>query len=143
MASIDIELEKGIQASELIGMFKAIGWDYLDEQGEIFFLPIGDKDYDWQSEKMSRKEFRKIIKKKTENGETIGVSLLWKKSETGVNLLTFQEDRFTLMISINRKTLSDNSYFFPTDVNWYLQKILIPLQAKGLPVKGYAFSEYL
>lgn len=142
-ASIDIELEKGIRASELICMFNEIGWDYFDRQGEVFYLPVGDENYGWKSEKISRAKFNEIIEKKTANCETVGVSLFWKDSETGVNLLIFQKDRFTLMISINRKSISENPSFSLTDVNWYLKEIIVQLQAKGLPVNGYVFSEYL
>ena len=142
-ASLDIELEKNVSPRTLICLFSEIGWDYIDKRGEVFYLPLGDQDYDWQSEKISRAVFNNVVEKKTKNCETIGVSLFWKDSEIGVTLLIFQEKSFTVMISINRKTLSENSSSFSTDVNWYLQEIVVKLQAKGLPINGYTFSDHL
>lgn len=72
---------------DIIDLFKEIGWTYYNPEHKIEYLPLGDDDdYDWQIESMSDRKLKKLLKKKQENKEIIGISLYCHYSPEGVSL---------------------------------------------------------
>ncbi|WP_131848350.1 hypothetical protein [Baia soyae] len=55
-ASLDFHVAygEGQNKMSLFDAFISNGWQWHDEDNEVFFLPVGDiDDYDWQSKEMS------------------------------------------------------------------------------------------
>lgn len=50
---------------EVLKIFKQIGWDIYNPQGEVEYLPVGDDDmYNWQCEKISESKLYDIVSEK-------------------------------------------------------------------------------
>lgn len=113
------------------------GWS-LDYQGEISLLPLGD-NYNWTSLKTT--EIEKVFntfRKKSDAHETIGISLIWKGTDIGVNAHFYSDNSILFSIAINRKVLENTEF---TDVSWYLPKILMPLTKRNIVVEFIEWRE--
>ena len=59
---------------DVLKIFQQIGWDIYNAQGEVEYLPIGDKDdFDWQCEKIPRSELFDIVSEKISEKEMVGL----------------------------------------------------------------------
>lgn len=112
----------------------------LDCQEEICLLPLGDKnDNNWTSLKTT--EIEKVFntfRKKSDAHETIGISLIWKGTDIGVNAHFYSDNSILFSIAINRKVLENTEF---TDVSWYLPKILMPLTKRNIVVEFIEWRE--
>lgn len=125
--------------AELLKGFQRIGWEIHNAQGEIEFLPLGDKDeYNWQCEKMSEKQFYDIVFEKISCKEMIGVNLFYRDGKEGISLLAYNTNQITLDISINRRIISGKH----TDMIWYLKNIIYKFFDEGISVISYKLEEF-
>ena len=148
-ASINIHLSKNnnkhVPAIEIIKVLINFGWNLL-HNGYIGYLPIGDKDdFDWQEKKISFEELVSILKEKEETNEVIGIIMTWKNTEIGGTFLFYTNEKyetFSMGISAERQviTLQDDSKI--TDFQWYLPKLLIPLN-EFWNVEYFSFYQHI
>lgn len=127
----------------LICLFGEIGWKLLDEDNKITYLPVNDKGlYNWESAKISMDSLLEILLKKEEKKETIGLQLYYEKTGIGISLLL--ENSMDLLVSadINRKTISSAADMKTTDVNWYIENIILKLRKKGCIIEAFKFEEF-
>lgn len=131
--------EHFISVKKIVQALSEFGWA-LEDGSQIHLLPLGDKgNYNWTILPASEKESAlDILSKKEAVGEVPGVDLYW--GETGVSVLFSYEKRIVSFIfSINRRSLEEWQNF--TDVNWYLQRIIPALTAKGIGIERIEFIE--
>jgi len=125
-ASIDVSILKNdkydFSVEELLNTMISKNWR-IKEKGKICYLPLEDELFDWKEEAISEIDLMKIISKKEQNKETIGVILYWKNTNIGVSMLIFQNYQVTFNIMINRLKLDDINIDV-TDVNWYFKEII-------------------
>lgn len=148
-ASIDIGLSKnhGKQKSavEIIKELVKFGWNLVHDE-YVSYLPIGDKDdFNWQAEKSMRFEtLTKIIEAKEQAEEIVGIIMTWKNTDIGGTFLFWPPkdklDTFSMNININRKTISLSDNYAITDFQWYIPKLLVPLN-KVWPVEHFSFQQ--
>ena len=147
--SIDIclneEGEKRISAIEIIQILVDFGWT-LSHNGCVGYLPLGDKDdYNWLEEKMSITTLVDILKAKQDADEIIGVSMSWKNTEIGGSFLFWPKDNlhtFSMNLDGNRKKIRLDSNYEITDFQWYLSKLLVPLNVVW-PVEYFSFDQHV
>jgi hypothetical protein len=131
-ASIRISLvgskTKSIPALDIIDVLEHAGWS-LAHDGYTSYLPLGDiDDFDWQSEQnMDQQKFRNIISSKELANELIAVILTWQTSDIGFVFLYHQNKSISISITIERQKITLNDNYAITDFQWYLEKILPPL----------------
>jgi hypothetical protein len=132
VASIEISLvedkTRSISAVNVINVLKNFGWSLVHDN-HTSYLPIGDKDdFDWQSEKnMDFLLLAKIIVQKEAAGELIGLILTWQTSDIGIVFLFYMDKTISISASINRQTIALANNYAITDFQWYLEKLLLPL----------------
>lgn len=143
--SINIKLKKGDEIIDAITLLKDLisgGWNIINNNS-ISYLPIGDDgDYDWQEEDMPIDDFFKIVRTKEENNEIIGVILRWEDSEIGGSFLIYSNLEITFSICINRKRIKLSSNEEITDINWYIERLVILLKSKNYIVESFSYEEF-
>jgi hypothetical protein len=91
----------------------------MARDGEVVFLRKGDKDFLWHAEPEERQqEVLKELDEKAANGETLGVALTWRDSDSGGEVL-IRADALELSPKINRSLLVSAV----TDVGWYVERL--------------------
>lgn len=68
---------------DILKIFQQIGWDIYNAQGKVEYLPIGDKEYNWQCEKIPTDKLFDIISRKMVKKEQIGVNLFYNNGAEG------------------------------------------------------------
>ena len=126
-ASIDVSILKNdiynFSAKDLLLEMIDKGWK-TRKNNKICYLPLGDELFDWIEEEISELDLMKIILKKEQNNEIIGIVLFWEDTDIGISMLIFQNCQVTFNITINRMKLDNVSNIDITDINWYIKKII-------------------
>lgn len=145
-ASIDIKLIKYISSIRIIQELSNFGWT-LNHRGKMSYLPINDNGmFNWTDEDFCEESLIKILKQKEKLGELIGVGMVWQDINIGGEFLFYPSDKLdgqiSIILSMNRKILQINTHLKITDVNWYLIKLLPPLNKGDFNVEFYSYSEH-
>ena len=134
-ASIDLHLTgiKHNQKSsiEIIDILIASGWTLVHD-GYVTYLPIGDKDsFNWKSTLgMEHQDIEDLMDAKRKANEIIGVTMTWKDTQRGGSFLFWPEGTYeTLSLNLHafRPTKKIAKNYEVTDFQWYLEKLLPPL----------------
>lgn len=133
-ANIDIHLSKVIKkhrsAIEIIQELTDFGWT-LSLNGYVGYLPLGDTDnFDWKEEKITVEVLNEIIKEKIVLNEVVGVIMTWENTGIGGTFLFWTDEKyetFSMNTSINRQEVVLEIDYKITDFQWYLPKLLVPL----------------
>ncbi|WP_342565754.1 hypothetical protein NST84_11785 [Paenibacillus sp. FSL R7-0345] len=139
-AWIDIHLSEqsstNLSAQDLIKQFVKEGWDYVNHNGEVTFLPLGDGDhFNWQSEVMNSACILNIIELKQAQQEIVGIQLLRRDSDIGCDMLLFNANHIGFSLSIARKSVENQGEIDMTDFSWYLERVLPVFKYAGLQVE--------
>lgn len=117
------------------------GWSIINNNS-ISYLSIGDDgDYDWQEDDMPLDDFFNIVRIKEKNSEVIGIMLRWKDSEIGGSFLIYSNLEITFSICINRKKVNLGNNEEITDINWYIERLIILLKSKNYIVESFSYEE--
>ncbi len=146
--SIDIHLSKNEKMHrptiEIIKVLINFGWT-LSNNGYMGYLPLGDRDdFDWQEKEINFETLTNILKAKEEANEVVGVIMTWKNTGIGGTFLFWTNERyetFTMGISVNRQVITLQNNYKITDFQWYLPKLLIPLN-KAWIVEYFSFYQH-
>jgi hypothetical protein len=150
---VDVNSRVVISPLKVIDILSKNGWNLLDPNGYVFYLPAGDEPgmFNWADNKMDLSSLMKIFEQKEKNKELIGVRIAWRDTEIGGNLLLWDKDEakhknihtpIAFDLDANRKMLADYGNFKITDVNWYLER-LIPIFNQGdTLVENYTYEEH-
>jgi hypothetical protein len=141
-ATIDINIllnDSPINVVEIINKLIDFGWS-LNDNGQISYLPLGDNDdFNWIRENISKEKLMNILIKKESQNELIGIAMTWNTSEIGGEFLFWGRGEISINLNINKK-LQNNLF---TDVNWYLEKLIIAFIDMGLKIEKYTYQEYI
>ena len=140
-ASINIALKQPASSIKIIQILLNYGWTFNDE-GKVSYLPIGDDDnFDWQHEKIAVESLMKILEKKEQGKEALGVIMTWGETSIGGAFLFWQNGKILISLIINRKTFLSESMFEITDVNWYLSKLLPAFNQDNFFIESFSYEE--
>jgi hypothetical protein len=145
--SIDITLKKSeiemVSPIKVIETFLRNGWKIRSNE-KVTYLPIGDDDnFDWQTECISDEMLDKILRKKEEAGEIIGLAIMWKDTNVGGTLLIWNDCGISFNPSINRKVLKEGTSSNFTDVSWYLEKLIPVFNARNFTIEKLSFEQHI
>lgn len=131
-----------ISKVRLIENLANFGWTFNDN-GQVSYLPIGDKDdFNWQREDIVPEDLMMILKEKEKCGEPIGVAMTWKNTDIGGEFLLMNNGEILISLSINRKLLNTGIVNVKnTDVNWYLTRLLPVFNQEDLKVESFSYQE--
>lgn len=134
-ASLDIVLANKLKSNSntsavsIIDCLVQHGWEIYDD-GLIVYLPYGDDgDYNWKDDHISQNDFFQLVKMKELNKEVIGVEIRFKNTQSGGELLIFNNRELSFNISINQRFIDANSDLRILDVNWYVERIVRALSS--------------
>ncbi|MGL4695506.1 hypothetical protein [Enterococcus larvae] len=138
-ATIDIYFNEGkrVKHSQILDIFLASDWKNMDNN-KFRMLPLGDEDYSWISYTEDEKEAKVLLNSKLDAGEVGGIELFYNKSGIGIEMLLFTDSQLSISLSINRKT----KFKSHTDIDWYIEKILLPLEQQ-IEIESFEFVEQL
>ena len=142
-ASIEINCERySRRLSEIIELLDMIGWGFFDEDDNVEYLPLGDRgDYNWQiGASMSKGELYRLIGRKQERGEMVGLVMYYCDTDVGITLLAENTASIMIMLNINRRTLGEDFYEI-TDIGWYTSNLVHKLIRNGCPVDLFQYEE--
>ncbi|NLW48571.1 MAG: hypothetical protein GXY86_14740 [Firmicutes bacterium] len=142
-ASINIRLNcEYVSPTKIINIFLDNGWTFNDN-GFISYLPIGDNDdFNWQSKNIDKDYLIKILAKKEQKKELIGVVITWKDTEIGGQLLIWDKGDISISLTLNRKLIDTDKSDRITDVNWYLKRILPIFPVNNLDIESFCYEEH-
>ena len=126
----------------VIQLMLAHDWT-INDCGLMGFLPIHDYGmYNWQREEINIDKLMEVLKEKERLNEQLGVSITWKDTNIGGELLTYSADEMGLVITINRQVIPLSEGVTTTDANWYIEKIKpIFTSESGITISSIRFSE--
>ena len=124
-AGISLELKK-FQTMDIIECYIKSGLEIYNSQQQVYIITSNDDSYDWNYRSVTYDELNNIISYRQEHSLPIGISFY----ENGVritNLLVVFPNKIIFNCDINRKTieLANNENY--TDVNWYIENLVMPL----------------
>lgn len=143
-ASIDISFSENNREVlfSTISVLNESGWSLKDERGKILYLPVGDDDlFEWQDDLTSEEALKSIIDTKIQQNELVGIYMYWQNPRVSIALLFRMNRPLGIGLNVDRKKLNGEDHRAITDVNWYLQRILVPLRNRKLPIEAFTFSE--
>ena len=115
------------------------GWRF-DDNGKVVCLPLGDADqYEWDNLDTDRhRDIWDLFLRKIQLGETLGVVITWSDTMIGGEFLIEKSGLLKFSASINRRRLVDTG---ASDVSWYLEKLLLPLDAQKNAVTSWEWKD--
>lgn len=146
--SIDIHLKQSesISALKILDVLIKFGWTLI-QNGEASYLALGDKDdFNWQlGMSTTLKELNNIFRKKEVEKEIVGVIMNWQNTTIGGSFLFWPQDnyeKFSINLDAYRQTVIWPPDYEVTDFQWYLKKLLPPLNAVW-PIEYFSFDQQL
>jgi hypothetical protein len=127
-ATISMCLNNNYEPLDIIEILLEFGWT-LNDYGGISYLPLGDVDaFNWQTQQqMTFEELKKIITSKQQTNEVVGIVMTWKDTLIGCTFLLRKNSILSIGLGVDRQIKELNKNYQITDFNWYLEKLLLPL----------------
>ena len=145
---IPSKCEYNIPAIEIIKELVRFGWT-PNINGEMHYLPIGDKDdYAWISNEFNFEKLNEIVEKKESLGEIIGINMQWKDTDIQVSFIFYPKCRLaevqlSVWLDASRPILFELSDWHKvTDVNWFLIRLLPAFKDSDLAIESFSYNEY-
>ncbi|GLC81341.1 hypothetical protein [Lacrimispora brassicae] len=137
--SLNVKLNSNAIRSckEIIILLLRFGWN-IEKNSKITFLPLNDDDmFDWTSSNITFDDFIKLVEKKENAKEIVGVELYWQSTDIGGHLLMYNNSDFSFEFNINTKYVEEMIKI--PDFNWYAEKT-IPCLNQGGRMMEYKFE---
>lgn len=90
-------------------------------------MPAKANDFDWKYASLNFEALIDIFKEKEIKKETTGVCLFWKNTSIGGSFSFFYDNTFSININEDRQLIPLAENYKITNFQWYLEKILPPL----------------
>ncbi|MDE6732198.1 MAG: hypothetical protein K2J77_04910 [Oscillospiraceae bacterium] len=125
---------------DIVGVYLKQGMSVFDRDNRAYI--VTSDDYDWEHLSITFDELKGIIEDKERRGSPVCISL-YENGEPVTNLLKDTSDKLGIGIAcdINRRTLDSGKWRRYTDVNYYIEKFVEPLEVDGFAVQGFEFRE--
>lgn len=133
-ASLDVYLGK-YRIMDIVGVYMKRGLSVFDRDNRAFV--ITSDDYDWDHLSVTFDELTKFIEDKERRCSPICISL-YENGEPVTSLLKTTPDELSIACDINRRTLEVSGRRY-TDVNWYIEKFIAPLDADGFYAENFEY----
>ena len=133
LISVSLSREKkiNIPGSIILPTLITAGWSIFTTNGMIGHLPAEiNNDYEWKYTPLNLESVIDIFKEKESRKETTGIRLFWQNSSIGGRFSFFYNDTtctFLTSIDSDRQLVALAPDYTITDFQWYLKKILPPL----------------
>lgn len=139
-AAIKIELNT-VDVIDIVECLICNGWSIRDAEGKISFLPVDDNEYySWSAEFLTDVQLKLIIKSKLVKKEVIGL-FFYKDNVCYTNILFLPSSEIIVNCDINRKIIQSKDGIMFTDVNWYINEVIVPLIINGYQVRRFEYIE--
>lgn len=122
---------------DIVGVYQKRGLSVFDSDNRAYI--ITSDDFDCERLSVTFEELSRIIGDNERRGSAVGISL-YANGERVTSLLKTAPDELCIACDINRKTLERGGRRY-TDVNYYIEKFVEPLETGGYAVQGFKFWE--
>lgn len=136
-ASIEIYLGE-YRIMDIVGVYLGRGLSVFDRDGRAYIITSDDYDREYMS--VTFDELSDIIAERERKGSIIGI-MLYENGEPVTELLKTTPDELSVGCDLNRRTLDIDVRRRFTDVNWYIEKFVVPLETDRAVVEWYEFWE--
>lgn len=136
-ASIEIYLGE-YRIMDIVGVYLGRGLSVFDRDGRAYIITSDDYDREYMS--VTFEELSDIIAERERKGSIIGIRL-YENGEPVTELLKTTPDELSVGCDLNRRTLDIDVRRRFTDVNWYIEKFVVPLETDRAVVEWYEFWE--
>lgn len=136
-ASINIYLGE-YRIMDIVGVYLGRGLSVFDRDGRAYIITSDDYDREYMS--VTFDELSDIIAERERKGSIIGI-MLYENGEPVTELLKTTPDELSVGCDLNRRTLDIDVRRRFTDVNWYIEKFVVPLETDRAVVEWYEFWE--
>ena len=120
-----------VPGSIIVPVLIKAGWRIFTANGMVGYLPAEiNNAFEWQYAPLNFESLINIFKEKETRKETTGVCLFWQDTSIGGSFSFFYDNAmYTLSVNINedRQLIALAQDYMTTDFQWYLQKLLPPL----------------
>jgi hypothetical protein len=99
-------------------------------------IMLGDEDYSWIDYTNIIEEAKVLLLNKQRADEVGGIEVFYSGTDTDVEILMFADNHISISLSTNRKT----KLKFHTDIEWYMEKLLLPLE-ENIDIESFEFIE--
>jgi len=129
---------------EVIKSLIAAGWA-LFRSGKASYLPLGDTEFlNYRyGEAIEYEQLVSIIEKKEQLGELVAVDLFWNDTLIGDTVMFLPAKNYCeilIGVSSDRQTVQLNENYSITNFQWYLERLLPPLNA-AFGVESFSCQE--
>jgi hypothetical protein len=125
---IDLTFQSPVRTSDLFHHLLDSGWVAVKD-GHISYMVA---DFEWK--KAKQQEFESVMGELDNDlaaGEVVGVSVFWRDSAFGGNLLIHENrESISFVPELNRRPLAGAPEF--TDLGWYVERLVPALSRIGL-----------
>ncbi len=143
-----IQCKKGTEifSIEVVKILNTAGWT-LFRSGKASYLPLGDTEFlDYRyGEAIEYEQLVSIIEKKEQLGELVAIDLFWKDTFIG-GTFRFDPDscysEIRINVSSDRQIIQLNENYSITNFQWYLEKLLPPLN-DAFGVEYFSCKEHI
>lgn len=136
-ASIEIYLGE-YRIMDIVGVYLDRGLSVFDRDGRAYIITSDDYDREYIS--VTFEELSDIIAERERKGSIIGI-MLYENGEPVTELLKTTPDELSVDCEVNRRTLDIGLCRRFTDVNWYIEKFVAPLETYRPVIEFYKFWE--
>lgn len=136
-ASLDIHLGE-YRIMDIVGVYLKRGLSVFDRDDRAYI--ITSDDYDWEYLSVTFDELSDIITERERRGSTVGI-MLYENGEPVTDLLKTTPDELAVACDINRRTLDMDVRRRYTDVSWYIEKFVAPLETDRAVIERFQFWE--
>ena len=123
---------------DIVGVYQKRGLSVFDSDNRAFISTSDDFDFEYLS--VTFDELKGIIEEKERGGLPVCISL-YENGEPVTSLLKTSPDELCIACDVNRRTLDSGGRRRYTDVNYYIEKFVEPLEADGFAVQWFEFRE--
>ncbi len=136
-ANLNIHLGE-YQIMDIVGVYLKRGLSVFDSNGRAYI--ITSDDYDWEYLSVTFDELSDIITERERSGLTVGI-MLYENGEPVTDLLKTTHNKLSVACDLNRRTLDMNVRRRYTDVSWYIEKFVAPLESDRAVIEWFEFWE--
>lgn len=123
---------------DIVGVYLKRGMSVFDRDNRAYIATTDDFDFEHLS--VSFDELKGIIEEK-ECAVSLVCIKLFENGEPVASLMKNAPNELCIACDVNRKTLDSGKWRRYTDVNFYINKFIEPLETDGFAVEGFKFWE--
>lgn len=140
-SALFINIAYVFNAIDIIDCYIKSGLSIYDPEHKVRFVISDDDSFDWEDLSITYDKLKEIIEYKQKNGFPIGI-YFFEGDICVTDLLITDSDTLIISCDVNRKIFKTVGRFEFTDVNWYIEKFIIPLIKNNFVIESFKYHEY-